>query len=675
MRHKLIFGFLAGLLVFCQNPVFAQKRIEGLASGGPRGIFILLGGGFPSRTHPADSITAYRLERREPPNGTWLEVIDVEAPNTIGEFEARLGKSLALVDELSATRQIPVQELWEKVERYRRADSLGYWGGVLAVRLALGVQYLDTTAVKKTTYEYRISKLDLSGKPGVAVVTNTISYPPLVKFSQPRLVEKYGTRQQVVLRWRTGIGERPKRFAVFRREQFQGDFKLIRPSQLIALDHDTTLLIVDDTLITPVQTYYYYIVPMDYYGNAGKSSDTALVTTFDFRTVPLPENITAKSSDSVGGIRLTWNLKEMTNVKSVKIYRSEIWDSGYVQIGEVPSRGTTYVDRIVEPMKQYNYYLVMTGLSGEESPPSARVFGIFQSSQPPLPPWIAKSEGLKIGVRLEIVSYEPFIAGYRVYRSDGYRMALKPISDLVPCKDSVTVFVDSSPGLSGKVQYGYAVRAENTSHILSGFSDTVYVRPLILTQPPTPLNLLVSRGDTGVRLYWTDMVPLDDALDGYWIYRREVRSAQNLAGFKKINDSLVSANHNYFTDTTVAEGKIYEFAVQSADIFGGKSTLSAPAQIELAISLSLAPALVRAERAEEGVLIQWEEPSEDSIAAYKIYRYERGKEPRLLARVAKGSTEFLDKTASAGNLYFYYLTCVNTKGSESQPSDEVGFRR
>jgi fibronectin type 3 domain-containing protein len=472
-----------------------------------------------------------------------------------------------------------------------------------------------------------------------------------------------------------GPGKKPSTFHVFRREQLKGNFNWIRPLRLIASRRDSTYFLVQDTLVQPMQFYQYYLVPMDMYGNAGVPSDTALIASFDFRSVPLPEGIRTESLDSLGGIRLTWRLREPGTVKSLKIYRSETWDSGFVQIAEVSPRDTAYVDQMTEPMKMYFYYLVMTGPLGEVSPPSARVFGTFQSALPPLPPWISRSEGVKNGVHLEIVSTDRYIAGYRIYRGRGYGEPLQLISGLIPRRDSVTVFEDTSEALSGKVHYAYAVRAENTSHLISGFSDTVYVRPLIPTQPPTPLNLTASVEGRTVQLYWEDMQPFDDALDGYVVYRREfTRKEKKQPEFKKLTDSLLSATHNRYTDTTLQVGKVYEYAVQAMDIFGGISGLSAAVRVETTSPEPIPPAGLRAMRTADGVIISWDPTVQPDLVSYRVYRYQRGQKAVLLETVKEEVPEYTDRSAKKGQLYFYIVSSVLKSGAESRPSDEVSIR-
>jgi fibronectin type 3 domain-containing protein len=78
---------------------------------------------------------------------------------------------------------------------------------------------------------------------------------------------------------------------------------------------------------------------------------------------------------------------------------------------------------------------------------------------------------------------------------------------------------------------------------------------------------------------------------------------------------------------------------------------------------------------DEGIIIEWEEPLQDGILSYKLYRYQRGGKPVAMAALNSGTTKYTDKTAKRGQLYFYYLTTVLKNGNESNPGREEGVWR
>jgi len=463
-----------------------------------------------------------------------------------------------------------------------------------------------------------------------------VSYPkPLT--TKPKFISKYETFRQITLRF----GAVSKmRFAVqaYRREGVDGAFQRITLVQLLerGTKHPDSLYVsIVDTLVGLSKYYQYVVVPQDYYGNLGTPSDTVLATTFDFRQVSIPDRLQTQSMKDTAGLKLTWRLRDTANVVSVEILRSLDADTGFVRIATVPPAQTSYLDETTEPMQQYFYRLVATGPFGERSVPSARAFGIYESPLSPLPPRLVQAEGIKNGVQLTIENSDPTIIGYRIYRNARYGDSLTLISGLVPRASAPTTsFLDSSLGLSGRRSCGYAVRSESKSHVLSSFSDTLYARPIIPIQLPTPTGLSATQPDgemqKTVNLFWVDLTAYDDAVRGYRVFRRKVDSKAKSA-FKPLFDSLLSAQENYFTDTTFTEFGIYEYAVQAFGMFESESALSASVQVEYKKLPPAPPADVRAIPTTEGVRITWGEVVQERLTGYKLYRYERGKTPTVLA--------------------------------------------
>jgi fibronectin type 3 domain-containing protein len=669
MKTKNIIGIL---LTLCSVTLFAQNPVKGVAGAGPDKIYINLGTELLSKKMPFNDCIAYRIERKQMEEKLWTQLAEIECTTSKSNFESKLADAMNIVPNPLPLNSIPVDKIWEKVEKYYRLDSLKFWGMLLPVRIALGITYVDTDAKAGITYEFRISKINSTGKVISQVLSFPIAFPGRADFQPPILVEQDAKEKRIILKWISAARKRPSSFECFRQDQLQGEFKNIAPLRAMTITKDSMFLMVSDSIVDPMYLYRYYIVPRDFYGNSGVPSDTALVGSYDFKSIPLPDNINAASLDSIGGIQLQWHLSNPSNVKSLKIFRSTEWEKGYKQIGEISSNRNTYIDQNAEPMVKYFYYITMTGVLGEESPASAKVFGIFQSALTPVRPWILKYDGTMRGMRLEIASPETDVVGYRIYRSvEGREMLL--ITDLLLKRDSITVFVDQDSTLSGNIQYGYAVRAENASHRLSDMSDTVYARPLKSTQTIAPRDLSADAENSIVKLYWTDMQPLDQNLEGYIIYRREV-TKQKQTEFIRIFERPLAANINRYIDTITQEGKVYEYTVQSIDIYGNTSSLSNPVRAEVFLTMPVPPEGIRARKTDAGVLVQWDETFQKDVAGYNVYRYIRGITPKFIGGVKQNTLEYTDKAVRKGELYFYYITTVTSKTVESLPSREVSIR-
>jgi hypothetical protein len=70
------------------------------------------------------------------------------------------------------------------------------------------------------------------------------------------------------------------------------------------------------------------------------------------------------------------------------------------------------------------------------------------------------------------------------------------------------------------------------------------------------------------------------------------------------------------------------------------------------------------------VTITWAAAS-TPVAGYNVYRTSRPGGPVKLTPRIVSTTQFTDKTAEGGRTYLYYVTSVDSKGIESNPSEQV----
>ena len=476
---------------------------------------------------------------------------------------------------------------------------------------------------------------------------------------------------KIFLKWRTSSENNIYSFQLFREDNLNGEFNKIADSAGVNSVEDSTYLIVIDSLIVPQSTYRYYAVLNSESENQSSVSDTIMIPAYDLSSVLLPQNVVADGLDSLGAIKLQWKLAQPRDILSLKIFRSEKYDSNYVELAEVPNADSIFIDRTAEPMKKYFYYLVMTDPFGNQSFRSAKVFGSYKSKAQPLAPYNIAGEGTNRGVKLQWTKPDDYILSYHIYRNDGIYDSLFLLST-IKSDDSTVTFYDTSRTLQGDIVYNYAILSENTSGSLSLFSDTIYVRPNIAVAIRAPLDFNGYARDSVVQLYWENVFASMPTLDGYVVYRKEPGSAED---FQPLLDSLISAKQNNFIDSTVQFGKSYEYAVQAVDIYKNESPLSSTISITTEPVIVFPPAGIIARRSADGILITWNETIQKNIKAYKIYRYQRGYEAELISSVTPvENSEYLDKNVTAGNLYFYFLKSVDTTDVESLPSKEVGIR-
>ncbi len=500
--------FICLLAFFCIN-LFSQQEYP-VAIGGASGIFIDI----------TNSSGSYIIERSETSIENWIELGKTTNPISVDEFTEKLTALSSQFSDFSFPSENQIIQIWNIWQRTNIMDSIPYWGNMPAVKLSLGTMFLDTTAKMSTEYQYRIASLDNDQS---KEFTNSVYFSRNFNNDEITLNSSSAELNRIFLEFRT-FGERnPTAFRVFRRDNGSGNFEKINSVNGFNKNHDTLSLVLMDTSVTAYNFYNYFVLPLDLFGNEGTPSDTIFVGAYNFQNIPLPQSVQITSEDSSDAFVLSWTLSNPEAVVSVRIFRSEIFDSGFVQIAEVAPTVNQYVDFMVEPMKRYYYYFQLSGPLGEVSPSTARVGGFHQSTVEPIPPVNIKAESLTNGVKLDWENTEDFVEGFWVYRSNGFSDSLALISDLIKDEEPFTTFTDTSESLSGKYTYYYSIKSSSTSHVLSEFSDTIAIRPEIATVLPAPTGLTAFlQDDNSVRINWDDMTEIESSVGYYLIFRKTI---------------------------------------------------------------------------------------------------------------------------------------------------------
>jgi fibronectin type 3 domain-containing protein len=648
---------------------------QGLAHAGPDGIYVDLGNYVLPASIDGRSVNAYRVERRPAKTRQWTPVADVAGPATQTELEAAFLTMQSRFGELAGVK-INAPELWQRLQTARDLRTVGVATRLLPVQLALGVRWLDATADRAEAYEYRVSHVDQDGSVREAFITPPVAWPGFADVAELRMEQSSGEPTAATVEWRILRGTQPTAFRVFRREGLAGPFAELSSNVVdsccivakgLFARGDTLLATVHDKTVQRGQVYQYYAVPQDYFRNEGRASDTATVVTFRMAHVPLPERMKIRSIDTAG-LELRWDLRETSAIHGVVIERGPKIDSGFVELFTASPTDTSYLDVTVQPMTRYYYQLRLVGPGGLRSPASAVVIGIWKSSDMPTPPQNVRAAAVKGGVRLEWDADSlQFIQGYYVYRAEGYGMEFRQVSAYLP--PVPTVWLDTTAALRGDATYMYTIVAENTSHIRSVMSDTVYATPDIPIPVPAPQGI-TARVDQGrVYLTWKTQNDVQMAVSGYRVFRREADG-----GWKPVADTLQDAEQNFMLDENTKPGGRYDYAVRAYSIRGDSSALSSIASALIPLPEVYPPSNLKAYREGVAVVLQWDEVVQSGAKEFRVYRYTRGAQPRMLATLPLETRVYLDDKPGGTSPVYYYITTVGTLGHESAPGKEVAVR-
>ncbi len=586
------------------------------------------------------------------------------------DFINRLNYYIKFLPDFKLPSKKMINRLWKSYKKNNTIDSLYFWGTTPVVKLSLGIMFIDSTAENSKQQSYFIEYKNAEGKIFNKGKTNILQYKHKADIGKI-LFKNVKMQGNSILLSYSSKPKYPSTVQVYRRTKVTEPFQKIHP--IIGLTFNKTVfnILIIDSNVDSGLVYQYYITPVNRFNLEGNHSDTTFCGAYDFSKVFLPLSFIAESSDSLRGLKLTWEKINSQSVKGIVIERSNIFDSLFNKIAELPAYQTEYIDYNIEPMKKYFYRMKLVGPLNEETQYSARIFGMYKDNSVPLPPFGLSAKGIPNGIQLKWFTVEPFIKGFYLYRNNNSNNKLKIIAYFIPLTDTVTVFIDSSSELKAGYSYMYSVVAENTSHIKSPFSDTVSASVILDEKLIPPTNLQAVYEKNGIQLYWDNMRKINKTITGYFVYKAEKRSNTKL---RKIDSLLFPESNNYF-DKKIIKGKSYVYAVQSVGINDNYSKLSERIIVKPEVKIPLPPSNIQAKIVKDDVLISWEKPFDDNISTFNLYRFQRGMTTKKLGVFSyKDKNEYLDKTVSKGNLYFYYIISVSKEGAKSKESKEVGIR-
>lgn len=184
--------------------------------------------------------------------------------------------------------------------------------------------------------------------------------------------------------------------------------------------------------------------------------------------------------------------------------------------------------------------------------------------------------------------------------------------------------------------------------------------------PPFPKNVKAEVREDGILLKW-DFENKDKDI-GFFVYFSEGEE------FQKINQHPISKNEFLFKDFTWE--KEYRFKVSSIL----KNIYESDDSEEISVFPvdkfpPPSPRNLVAIPEEGSIILKWDAVDVPDFEKYNVYRKENGNEELLTPNGTKENL-FEDRKGEKGKIYKYYVTAVDRKGNESEPSNlaEEKFR-
>jgi len=651
---------IALILLFSAFSVSAQYPAAGPGSDG---IFIEFDKQLPVGF-------SYKLERRVAEEKAVWQIIHTAAMPTLstGEIYNRLVSVNTKMPFYPIPDSVSIQKFINLVKGKKTTDSIYVYNAYPPYLEVLGTGYYDNSIAANKKYEYRVSKMDKSGREFESFVIKAISYPGVKKNFKAISKDVMPSGNKINIRYSITGDSKPIGFKIYRQNYLQTPFREIHPFTTYSSGSDGITMLMTDTLVLPKMIYNYMVVPFDILGNEGIVSDTTRVNNVSvYGEVPALKDLQAISLDEELAIKIKWKTTQVQNLRSISIFRSLNFDDGYTLYTNLLPTDTVFIDRGVEPITNYYYYLVFNGAYGD-SPESAKIIGMVKGlRQPLLPPQMVHVMSIPAGNVLTWKGVEIDIKGYYIFRGEGYSNPSEQISELITSDSAMVTFTDSVQNLKEGQPYCYAVKSVNKSNLLSPVSETV-VAQTVKPQLPTPLNLEVRFFNGNTLLIWEDMIPISSFITGYRVWRQENDSTKSEKIQLTKDYSLMT---NRFVDTTLQHGATCSYFIQAEGIMNSLSKLSSPFEFTMPGGMAIPPAGLRATKTSEGVILSWDIPAMEGLSGFKIYREKLGEGKVVVATLGADISGYNDPVKSPGT-YFYTISSLTKKNVESLPCDEIG---
>jgi kumamolisin len=222
-----------------------------------------------------------------------------------------------------------------------------------------------------------------------------------------------------------------------------------------------------------------------------------------------------------------------------------------------------------------------------------------------------------------------------------------------------TTYTDSSV-VNGTTYY-YVVSAVNSAG-QSPNSSQVSAKP-VLPVPLAPASLSATAGNAQVMLSWSSSL----LATSYNVERATVSGGP----YTKI--ASVSAGTTY-TDNSVSNGTIYYYVVSASDASGVSANSlqvsAAPVAPKAVTAVTNLTGAATTYRSSLAVLLQWKQSTSPNIVKNNIYR-SIGSGALTLYGSISAATGVYDISVSYSTTYNYYVTAVNSSGTESPASNKI----
>lgn len=356
-------------------------------------------------------------------------------------------------------------------------------------------------------------------------------------------------------------------------------------------------------------------------------------------------------------VELSWPASDTAGV-SYRIYRSQSnTANGDIIVDKLPL--LSYIDATVNYGVTY-YYRVAAVSDGLVS----SLVGPVSATPNLSPPTNVAAINTEQGGEIKITWERPtagLVLTYNVYRS----ASGNNLGDLIVREVNGVEYVNT--GLENDTRYYYRVKAVDRDGREGEASQMAMAAPTDKKSPVAPI--MYGNYESPDRAYLSWSTPPNERNLSYILYRS---TSPGLRG-----DQVVKTSDTSYRQYDLPPGATYYYGVTATDGAGNVSDVSKQVKVAISPPSAVVNTLKVTNLTAEGtinageILLRWDLSRDDRIAYSRVYRRrtESGEPGQIADRVAGSS--YLDKTAKAGERYYYIIRLVGKDGSEYQPSEQA----
>ena len=426
----------------------------------------------------------------------------------------------------------------------------------------------------------------------------------VVYIAAPAITAVKNEQSGILLTWSNVEGA--DSYVIYKKASGDEEFK---PVVTVGADSEKEYL---DAKVTTGETYTYAIKAVSAEGESALNEYSG-----EFMRVPTTDVLKAELEKD--GIFVEW--KGIESADKYTLYRKTVTSAVWQKVADIDYTENTYTDKTVAGGSEYEY-AVTTSIGDCES---AR--GGVSDSVYYIPAPVISAVNKANGINLSWAACGG-AKSYDVYRQEAGG-ELEKVANV-----TTTAYIDTKVTFGS--EYSYAVVAKG-AEIDSLMSD----QTAFVTRMAAPDGVKAVNAVNGVFVEWDEM----DSADSYNVYRKA-----GSGDFEYIGSST-SAD---FTDEKAVSGNRYSYAVEACM----DSSVSARSAASAAILYIAAPQITSLSASANGVDVKWA-----AVTGASKYRVMRKNASGAWVKLADtSSVTYTDKSAVAGNTYYYTVVCLSSDG-------------